>query len=425
MWDRRRALRRATVAARHAFGIKADVKDNLCYLDEQTVLYPSGHNIVVFNTEQKTQKFIPGTEGTEGITAMAVSPNRKYVAVAERAKEGEKAQVTIFDLHTLKRRKVLQAISADVASREFVCLAFSPDSKSLLTHGGAPDWSLVYWLWEKAKVGAVAKTSNAQNNAIYQCSFNPIDNSVVCVTGDGICRFLRITDQTLKPLPGGMGKREPQTYLCHAWMSEERVVVATDTGELLLLEAGELKCALAAAPADGAPIDSIVPYSKGFACGADGGVVYVFEKSDDKEFYKKAKAFRIENNAVRIRTLAVSPSEEQLVCTLANSQVYAFALSNTDILRADEMNFEFLSQAFHAGVVTGLDTCVRKPLVATCGTDRTVRIWNYLDKSSDIFKTFTEEVRCPSPSPLSNIAPPPLRSDVPPPPPSPTSPLPP
>ena len=31
-------------------------------------------------------------------------------------------------------------------------------------------------------------------------------------------------------------------------------------------------------------------------------------------------------------------------------------------------------------------------MVATCGTDRTVRIWNYLDKSSDIFKTFTEEV---------------------------------
>ena len=100
------AMYRATVAARHSFGIKADVKDNICYLEEQTVIYPSGHNIVIFNTEQKTQKFIPGTENTEGITAMAVSPNRKYVAVAERAKEGEKAQVTIFDLHTLKRRKV-------------------------------------------------------------------------------------------------------------------------------------------------------------------------------------------------------------------------------------------------------------------------------------------------------------------------------
>ena len=34
-----------------------------------------------------------------------------------------------------------------------------------------------------------------QGAAVYQCSFNPVDNSVVCVTGDGICRFLRVTDQ--------------------------------------------------------------------------------------------------------------------------------------------------------------------------------------------------------------------------------------
>lgn len=98
--------RRAQVSTRHCFGIKADVKDNVYYLDEQTVLYPAGHNIVIFNAEQKIQKFIPGTDNTEGITAIAVSPNHKYVAVAEQAKEGEKAMVTVFDLHTLKRRKV-------------------------------------------------------------------------------------------------------------------------------------------------------------------------------------------------------------------------------------------------------------------------------------------------------------------------------
>ena len=98
--------RRATMSPRHTFGLKADVKDNVHYLDEQTVLYPAGHNVVIFNTEQKTQRFISGTEKTEGITAIAVSPNKKYVAVAERAAEGEKALVTVFDLHTLKRRKV-------------------------------------------------------------------------------------------------------------------------------------------------------------------------------------------------------------------------------------------------------------------------------------------------------------------------------
>jgi hypothetical protein len=96
----------ATVAPRHVFGIKADVKDNTSYFDEQTVLYAAGNNVVIFNTEQKSQKFIPGTEKSEGITALAVSPNRNDVAVAERGVEGEKAQVTVYDLHTLKRRKV-------------------------------------------------------------------------------------------------------------------------------------------------------------------------------------------------------------------------------------------------------------------------------------------------------------------------------
>ena len=84
---------------------------------------------------------------------------------------------------------------------------------------------------EKAKVGATAKTSNPQNSAIYQCTFNPIDNTVICVTGDGICRFLRIANQTLKPLPGAMEASHRRT--CATRMSEERVVVATDTGELL------------------------------------------------------------------------------------------------------------------------------------------------------------------------------------------------
>ena len=68
------------------------MKDNTSYFDEQTVLYAAGNNVVIFNTEQKSQKFIPGTEKSEGITALAVSPNRKYVAVAERGVEGEKVR---------------------------------------------------------------------------------------------------------------------------------------------------------------------------------------------------------------------------------------------------------------------------------------------------------------------------------------------
>ncbi|GLE00303.1 hypothetical protein PINS_up009031 [Pythium insidiosum] len=58
---------------------------------------------------------------------------------------------------------------------------------------------------------------------------------------------------------------------------------------------------------------------------------------------------------------------------------------------------EFVLSAFHRpnehGVrhVTGMDVCVRKPILVTCGLDRTVRVWNYLDRSCEVAKQFSEE----------------------------------
>ena len=77
------------------FGAKSDVRENVHYVDESTVLYPAGHQIVLYHVESKTQRFIPCSADTEGITALALSPNRKYLAVAERA---EKAQIAVYDL---------------------------------------------------------------------------------------------------------------------------------------------------------------------------------------------------------------------------------------------------------------------------------------------------------------------------------------
>jgi hypothetical protein len=69
-------------------GLRVEVKSNIFYLNDNTVLYPVGHNIVILNTEEKTQRYIPGIEGSEGITAVAVSPSKKFLAVSERTDKG-------------------------------------------------------------------------------------------------------------------------------------------------------------------------------------------------------------------------------------------------------------------------------------------------------------------------------------------------
>lgn len=35
--------------------------------------------------------------------------------------------------------------------------------------------------------------------------------------------------------------------------------------------------------------------------------------------------------------------------------------------------------------------CVRQPLIATCGMDRSIHLWNYVDRSCELSKAFAEE----------------------------------
>jgi len=130
------------------FGLKGDVKTNIYYLDDQTVIYPCGHNVVFLNLDDKSQKYISGIEGSEGISAMALSPSKKFLAVCEKA---EKAVCCVFDVATQKRRKILT--STDYNSKEFVSVAFAPSAEKtmLVTLTAEPDIKVILWTWDKAK----------------------------------------------------------------------------------------------------------------------------------------------------------------------------------------------------------------------------------------------------------------------------------
>ena len=86
------------------FGLRGDVKDNIHYIDEANIVYPAGHHIVLHNLESRQQQFVQASTESESIVALAITPNKRFLAVAERA---EKGTVTIYDLQTMKRRKVL------------------------------------------------------------------------------------------------------------------------------------------------------------------------------------------------------------------------------------------------------------------------------------------------------------------------------
>ena len=79
----------------------------------------------------------------------------------------------------------------------------------------------------------------------------------------------------------------------------------------------------------------------GFVCSGGLGTVHIFEKTDEKELFKKVKEIRIpadqqsadpsQSCNQQITCIALSPSEETIVSSSNGNQLYSIPLSSTDL----------------------------------------------------------------------------------------------
>ncbi|XP_014592991.1 cilia- and flagella-associated protein 57 isoform X3 [Equus przewalskii] len=146
---------------------------------------------------------------------------------------------------------------------------------------------------------------------------------------------------------------------------------------------------------------AIAAYSKGFACSAGPGRVLLFEKMEEKDFYRESREIRIpvdpqssdpsQSDKQDVICMCFSPSEETLIASTSKNQLYSITMSLTEISKGEPAHFEYLLYPLHSASITGLATCIRKPLIATCSLDRSVRIWNYESNTLELFKEYQEE----------------------------------
>lgn len=74
--------------------------------------------------------------------------------------------------------------------------------------------------------------------------------------------------------------------------------------------------------------------------------------------------------------MALNGTETTLIALTDTLQLMSYALKGGTSRSRSE--FSVYSHPFHNGAITGLDVCQRKPIVATCGADRSIKVWNYL-----------------------------------------------
>ncbi|KPA78076.1 hypothetical protein ABB37_06806 [Leptomonas pyrrhocoris] len=406
------------IERRMVFGVCEDVKDGIHYLDEDYIVWIAGESVVLLDTQQGSQELIPCTSACEGVTAMALAPNRRLLAVAESGKSPS-VVIYLFDPAAsprIKRRSILHL--SDVGSHEYVSLSFSHDGRYLVALGGFPEWKLVYWDVEKHKMlahsTALENTLEAKDvRHLNQCSIAPRDPALICVSGRGCVKFFSYADGHLFPSSGGVEAAEVH-YLAHSWLMEDanRLVVSTDNGDLLLFEDKQYQHPLPLSPSDGIAITALASYTKGFACGGDMGLITLFERTRSKEMYRKVRTFRFnadgtqglsgdlttaskigaEVPVIRAFTFTPPPAEEMLAFLTSTKQMYALNVPNADFTKAEDMVFQPVGQPFHTSSIAAVDTCAQRPLVATAGRDGSVFLWNTITNVVELRKNFRAEI---------------------------------
>lgn len=219
-------------------------------------------------------------------------------------------------------------------------------------------------------------------------------------------------------------KQESHNFVSHTWLNEEKLIAGNDRAELFLIQNCEIlmeyklydikEREIVASPAntsneetkqivvpDNHSVNSIIHYSKGFIASCGRGRAFLYEKNDDKEFYKKIREVKIPSDQASndptkteeqiILCMCISPSEETLLVVTDWQQIYQLIFSNIDIGKSEHAEFKYMRHSNHHGSVTGVDVCIRKPIIATCSSDKSVRIWNFESGDLEIYREFSEE----------------------------------
>ena len=77
-----------------------------------------------------------------------------------------------------------------------------------------------------------------------------------------------------------------------------------------------------------------------------------------------------------IKSLDLNSSEDTLIFTTENQQIYKMSINLHDTSNIEAV-YEYLVHPFHSRPITGMDVCIKKNLIATCSSDKTVKIWSY------------------------------------------------
>ena len=99
------SLQGVSITPKFLFGVNGEIPNSLHVIEDKKLLYVAGHNVILYNIDERTQFFIPGSENSEKINSISVSPSKRFLAICEVG--DVRAMCTIYDITSRKKKRTL------------------------------------------------------------------------------------------------------------------------------------------------------------------------------------------------------------------------------------------------------------------------------------------------------------------------------
>ena len=320
------------IALSAVMGFRPMLNMPLAFVSDTEVLYAAGpRTIIRLDMETKQQLIITSDGDVAAVTAFALAPSRRALAVAELTLAGVPV-VSVYEWSFVdpeenagtlpgwnapptivkRRKRVLSGL--DLGSAAVTSLVFSRDSRFLVVLSSLPTVNMFWVEWTVSTGGRLAATHRdifypVPSGRVAQIDFAHREDAVVACSGPALLKFFHFNEvvkksgieETIKSETLQLRRAAPN-FTAHAWLPEGRFLAATATGALWLFVRSELVATLLPPPAGNLPIHSLVPVgTRGFIVGCEGGVLRFYEKSVDARAYFRA-----------VKGMAVMPHEQRL-----------------------------------------------------------------------------------------------------------------
>ena len=351
---------------KHVFGMN-QIKNGLKIFEKNEIFYLAGHNIIKYDVIKKSQNFISGNENYKKITSIAMSQDKKFLAVAET---GLKPIIHIFNPSNLRKRKFLALIDNSEKIKEFVDLKFQNDT-FLFSIGRGEKCFLFVWNFTNWQIDL--KYELFKDFLYDSLDFCFYDKNIFCVVGkENISRLYKIEKKEKKEVKviceNMYINEEDPNFSCVKFLKNEKSILFKNGKKIILcsIDGKFLKFFFFEKT-----FNFFSPSKNGFFIFFDNLEFSKFEITKNTEL-KEIKTYKDnQNNKLTYTSFDFDESK----------QTGYFITSNCTLIKFDSNkkteNFKKISEDNHIGPILDLSIAIKKPYIATCSIDKKIKIWNY------------------------------------------------